>query len=1378
MARIKRTTLATLMAASSFPLVSEARPTGEAPEVIGTQAPHPGTALLSRLAPPEPETLSQAVVSPPGGDLNRLLGEIRQVALARQPSFSSISKDLLGEEVRRRVPALPVETDVEKVYVTTFREAADGRRKIVSSRPLTEIYREIILHPGTFPEFNQSETGFFDAAETLAPSARIPALAGGAGLTKIESALQSARDFRFHFQRRIDRYWNETLSAGNVAGEGEAPTRNAWLARALAGLRQVEVNAMVDEGWLDPVGATLMRAGDGVTGIEVLNGNFRNKLSLPPSIAISERPCVNFPDGDCGKLLLLSASMPTRLFESADALRAWLMEGGGQGATLRPQPVSGDPWRWLLDRIVARGKTDALAAMRMLEASPMAVVEAGAVVDRHGDLTGEFDQRWIVDTYNARLRLDLLMPDAIAAASRDEKVAWRTQAQRQLQAFRAAGALLAEQPGALRDIKLLARNAMAEGLRTRGTSVLDPDAISIFHWTFQQHHAGGKPRRWCDEDGVWHKVDEKGTEYTGRKRTLTEAALENLPLSPGPLTQYEVLDVDERPMPGVSFAAVAAMVRDANVAQQYLDAVGRFESSVNLDAIALGLGHGMMLNLLHAMAAPAPGLSAHAQTSILHALANPGAPTRIAVHHLQLNGASVGGGVLLFHTAEGDKDAWVLYSPGAPDNKAFRSFGGLNDIARKLKDDEALRNYMVEAIVAGERLQASRILARGGRGGEIATVPIAGDFLVAAASAFFAQWRNESRHVSNTTSFRDQLTIADNVKGVADVVEVLLPLSGLVGGSLDMNGAIECFLAEEKGCYGKLAAAGLAIALDALPMAAEPFRAPLRSMGRAVRQHFAALVRRPNGKPIVPLTLPAGVSSRLPDSDIAAVLHEFAVSRIDVTTLHSPSRRLFRDGTGQEYVSIGDRIYRSRTVLKPDGSGERVIVDPLNAGNTRTIRLSGEEWTVLPAGRLVGGSPRRPAITWGEPRWGEGHLKGIHGMSTSRRMAIDIDGYRTDILFDLSSCKWRTADGSAMRPGAYVEYNEVTRNWQYVVHESGSAGAPPLPPRPASDAQRLDALDQFGISRAPLPWPRPVEGARTPIPKVINQVWLGDAHALKTRRTRGRSGDLLIDAIEANGRRAKEGGYESRLYVLLDDESPAAFKALQDALPDVKVVDLRSDPLFAEFKATKYAEPFEFFRSPDRSRRNLPAASDILRHFIQYKEGGLYLDTDDALLRGFGQVPLMAKADEVLTGPVVSHRVLGMNAEYNTDAFASHRHNGFFIEVLDEQAARVRLNKHRLSDRPYYDGNGEANDAMLSYMPIISQSTGPGVFNDVLRRRSNGHADFADAARDMDRIGEHPWLSNVSSLGGTSEKVTAQDGFAPLSKVVQPGSGHAWLQTR
>ncbi|MGN6094505.1 MAG: dermonecrotic toxin domain-containing protein, partial [Luteibacter jiangsuensis] len=904
-----------------------------------------------------------------------------------------------------------------------------------------------------------------------------------------------------------------------------------------------------------------------------------------------------------------------------------------------------------------------------------------------------------------------------------------------------------------------------------------PDAISIFHWTFQQHHAGGKPRRWCDEDGVWHKVDERDTEYTGRKLTLTEAALENLPVSPGPLTQYEVVDVDGQPMSDLPFAAVAAMVREANVAQQYLDAVGRFESSVNLDAIAFGLGHGMMLNLLHAMALPASCLSTHAQTSILHALANPGAPTRIAVHHLRVNGASVGGGVLLFYTAGGDNDTWVLYSPGTPDNKVFRSFRGLNDLARKLKDDEALRNYMVEAIVAGERPQASRVLARGGRGGEIATVPIAGDFLVATAGAFFAQWRNESRHVSNTTSFRDQLTIADNVKGVADVLDVVLPLSGLVGGGLDMNGAIECFLAEEKGCYGKLAAAGLAVALDALPMAAEPFRTPLKAMGRAVRRHFATVVRGANGKPMVRFALPADTSSRLPDSDIAAVLHKFAVSGIDVTTMHSPSRRLFRDGTGQEYVTIGDRTYRSRTVLKPDGSGERVIVDPLDAGNTWAIRLSGEGWTVLPAARLVGGSPRRPAITWGEPRWSEGHLKGIGGTSTSRRIAVDIDGYRTDILFDLAVCKWRTADGSAMRPGAYVEYNELTRNWQYSVPEPGRGGVPALPPRRASDEQRLDALNQFGISRAPLPWPRPVEGARTPIPKVINQVWLGDAQALKTRRTLDRSGDLLIDTIEANGRLAKEGGYESRLYVLLDDESPAAVKALQDALPDIKVVDLRSDPLFAEFKTTRYAEPFEFFRSPDRSRRNLSAASDILRHFIQYKEGGVYLDTDDVLLQGFGQVGLMAKADEVLTGGVMSHRALGMDAEYNTNAFASHKGNGFFIEVLDEQATRVHLNRHRLSDRPHDRGDRESYEALVAYMPIVSQSTGPGVFNDVLRRRSGGHADFADAMRDIDVIGNHPWLSNVSSLDGTFERAAAQDGFTPLSRFVLPGNSHSWRQT-
>lgn len=1374
MERIRRNTLATLMFAGFCPLACAAQSPGEVPTAAGTQAWEHTGSLLARLRWPDQDALVHALASPQADDFNRLLDELRQVALDGQPNFSSISKQLLDEALRRHFPGLPTDTDVEKIYVTIFHEAPDGRRSIATSRPLIEVYRELILHPGTFPTFNQSETGFFNAAETLAPSARIPVLGGGVALVKLESALQTARDFRTHFQRRVHRYWNETLPERKAAGDAAVPTRKTWVAQTLRGLRQAEIGSMVDDGWLDSVAATLMSAGTSFIGIEVLDENFHNKLSLPPSVAIPERACASFPEGDCGKVLLLSAGLPTRLFESADALRNWLVEAGGNGATLRPQTVSGDPWQWLLDRVVASGLADALAAMAMLETSTMAVADAGAAVDRHGDLTGELDQRQAIDTYNARLRLDLLMPDAVADGTRDGKAAWRAQARTYLQDLRAAGTLLAGQPDILRDITLLARNAMAEALRARGASVTDPDAISIFQWNFHQHHMGGKPRRWRDEDGVWNKVDEQLTWYTGRELTLTEAALENLPASPGPLTRYEVVDGDRQPISDLSYATVAAMVREANVAQQYLDAIGRFQNSVNLDAFALGLGHGMMLNLLRDAALPGSDLTAGAQTSILHALANPGAETRIDVRRFQVAGASVGGGILLFQTGGSGNGAHVLYTPGAPDNKAFRSFRGLDDIARLLKDDEALRNYVVRAIVAGGRTEARRILARGGRGGDVVTVPIPGNFLIATARAFFEQLRNESRHLSATTSFRDQLTVADNVRGVMDTVSMVLPLSGLVQGGMDMSDAIECFLAKEKGCYGKLATAGLAIAMDALPFAASPL-SPVKSIGRASRR-FASVMHGPGGSRAIQFALPAETSSRLAAFDMAA-LRRFEVNGVDVTNMDSLSRHLFRDGMGQEYVRIDGKLYRSRVNIKPNGASERVIVDPGNAGNTRSIEYSGDGWAVSPASRLLGGAPRQPPITWGEPHWGEGYLKGIDPVPAGRRIQVAIDGYLTDIRFDLDVCMWRGSYGAT--PGAYVEYNEAARQWQMAVFEPGSHGAPDLPPRRASDAERLTALRQFGISRDPLRWPRPAEGARTPIPKVVNQVWLGNAHGLKTLRTGEDSGDLLVDTIEANGRLAKQRGYQSRLYVLLDDENPAALQDLRKTLPDVEVVDLRSEALFTEFKKTRYATAFEFFQSKDPSQRNLSAASDILRGYIIYKNGGLYLDTDDLLRQDFGKVALAARTDEVLTGVITSNRTLGMTAEYNANAFASHKGNQFFIDLLEEQANRFELHRQRLRDRPYYGvDNPEDSSRFVPYMQTISRTTAPGVFNDTLRRHSPGHAAFADAVRDSVDIGDHPWLSGVWSLGGYSQRTIAEDAFAPLRNSVAMGNSHSWRQTR
>ncbi|HEY4293963.1 dermonecrotic toxin domain-containing protein [Luteibacter sp.] len=1334
---------------------------------------------LARLVPRE-ETAADVPVPEGVERFNQALDDISRVVLEKYPTFSSASKRILTDVMLRESPGLSKNIDVENVYVTTFRENVDGTRDIRSSIPLTDLYREAILH-GTVPVFLPDEAGVFVRPGTLAADERVAGLSDRSGILRVEKALETYRDFRFHWRRLVDTFWEERLPVYQNAAEAQAPMRKEWLARMLGALRRLEVDLFVKEGWMDADASALLGralsktsladpARPGVTGIEIVDGASNDKAGPAGAAFVSERPCPAFPTGDCGKVLLLSPGLPTRLFASVGKLNAWLGQTSGDRTIVRARHDIEDMPSWMVTSILERRWENAVWALENLASSDMDVVDATMAIDIHGDLGADVDQAKVIEDYNRRVALDLLMPMAIANGTSGQKTEWRATIGNYLKLLRQTGDELAAGLGKLYDVRAQARTILAGFMKPRGLTVNDPDKVAVVHWT-HAGYAGGPPSRSVDPiSGILNRIDASGTAWTGRKVTLTDIALENLDFASFLDTSegFEFFGMDGTPLKGFSFATMYSLVREANVGQRYLDAVNRFEEGVDMNAFALLLASRMTLELVQDAARPASLLSGETKTRILSALANPGIPARLPVHQIMIGIATVGGGVLLFDTGSDGKTAYVLYTPRAPDGVHFRHFGGQDDMAHLVRTDKAFRTYLVSLVVSGERAAAEELLARGG-GSDVTIAPIPGNFLVASGRALFAELRNGSRHIAVSTQRRDVLQVADGLRTAGNAMSMLLPLPGLLEAGFNLGDAVRQFVqGDTKGGFLKVGEAGLNIVFDLPPLR---FARPIATLGKFARHlRLARTTLGSGGRRMIAPSSRALLLQRPASDDFDAIVRRYEVSGIRTDTMHSPSRGILRESDGQEYVRIDSHVFKSRTVTKPDGTQERIIYNPTNAGDTRVVTFSNETWNVWPAPRLLGGN----RFSWSDPRWGEGILKGIQNPGENSSITVDLGGYLTEIKFDLTVCKWRTPFGG----GNHLEYDDALRVWKESVPVPGANGAPPLPPRPASDAERIDALRQLGISRAPTAWPRPPRISRNEVPKEITQIWLGDQKALYVRKLDHNGLELPshIENMSASVARSGLKGYKTTLYVLLDDKRPELLEALRKDLPGVTVVNLETNDMFVEFKASRYFEAFDFFRQAG-GNRNLPAAADGLRYFIQYKKGGLYLDTDDRLTDEFTRTRLLAAKDEVLTGPPASNYALGMDAEYNTNAFASHARNPFFIDLLDELVLRFRANRPALTDRPYAVGE-RSDPGFGKYMTTISRTTGPGLFNDKMRNRFPEATAYANAVGDDVDLQAHEWLINVPFLSSHTDMAGARETYARLTDLVQVGNNHAWRETR
>ena len=370
-------------------------------------------------------------------------------------------------------------------------------------------------------------------------------------------------------------------------------------------------------------------------------------------------------------------------------------------------------------------------------------------------------------------------------------------------------------------------------------------------------------------------------------------------------------------------------------------------------------------------------------------------------------------------------------------------------------------------------------------------------------------------------------------------------------------------------------------------------------------------------------------------------------------------------------------------------------------------------------------------------------------VSNSATYEVTVNGYSYPTIYDLEAGAWRglTLDGDA---ADIFYWREVEGEWTSGTKEQLLASA----------EKRLPSVKNKVVTLPVLP---SVPSNPTEIPKVIHYFWAGNEMP-----------DHLVKNIMENAR--KSPGYKSIVHV--DANNQAAFSAVKDALDHkvggLEVHDIKTDEVFRELNAGEYAELYQYFRSGQG--QNLAASSDVMRAALIKRYGGIYMDTDDALTHGVGEIALRATPNDVLLNSRVTYAPADF-AGFNTSNFASHANNPVFDKILKEMDRRFKANKSWLdANRPFIGETPTTAelDAYKAYEKKIFDVTGPVMFNDVLKQEQYGLLPVLD---DLSEV-----LSGrlVAPKEYSRELQQAQEYFQPMYQKfgVKIGAEHSMLHSR
>lgn len=314
---------------------------------------------------------------------------------------------------------------------------------------------------------------------------------------------------------------------------------------------------------------------------------------------------------------------------------------------------------------------------------------------------------------------------------------------------------------------------------------------------------------------------------------------------------------------------------------------------------------------------------------------------------------------------------------------------------------------------------------------------------------------------------------------------------------------------------------------------------------------------------------------------------------------------------------------------------------------------------------------------------------------SSTKYSVTVDGYSLPAIYDLGAGAWRglTSEGT---PADIFYWREIKGEWTSGTKEQLLASA----------GKRLPSVENKVVTLPVLP---SVPSNPTEIPKVIHYFWAGNEMP-----------DHLVKNIMENAR--KSPGYKSIVHV--DANNQNVFSSVKNALDHkvggLEVHDIKTDEVFRELNTGGYAELYQYFRSGQG--QNFAASSDVMRAALIKRYGGIYMDTDDALTHGVGNISLSATPNDILLNSPITYAPADF-VGFNTSNFASHANNPVFDKILKEIDRRFKANKSWLDvNRPFIGKNPTTAelDAYKMYEKKIFEVTGPVMFSDVLKQENYG----------------------------------------------------------
>ncbi|WP_250628399.1 glycosyltransferase [Pinirhizobacter soli] len=294
----------------------------------------------------------------------------------------------------------------------------------------------------------------------------------------------------------------------------------------------------------------------------------------------------------------------------------------------------------------------------------------------------------------------------------------------------------------------------------------------------------------------------------------------------------------------------------------------------------------------------------------------------------------------------------------------------------------------------------------------------------------------------------------------------------------------------------------------------------------------------------------------------------------------------------------------------------------------------------------------------------------VGGIEVDSHTGVDtalVDGQRLPVQFDLDQRVWTTA------------------------HQDGT---PSLALACLNDDSRLRRVELPGMPAVPL-------NAR-PIPQFLHFVWVG--HRLMP--------EALVNRVLLNALRTP--GFRTIVHVGMDDPSllAAMRNRLTDRVPWVNVLSLDDEPCFSAFRELPVHRYYRAFI--EETTRNYGAASDLLRLWLVYAYGGVYLDVDDVFADEVDiNAHLLAARGDLLLGSRYSDPLHGF-AGYNQSHFASHAGNPVLMCMLDEACLRLEASPAFFADRPWGRPGEPEDHRMNAYIRAVFHLTGPQLFTDMI----------------------------------------------------------------